>query len=181
MADKKVFGMLAEFETPKDVYHACEAVRDEGFKHWDAHTPFPVHGLEKAMGLKPSKVAWITLAGGLLGLTAGMTLQWWTMAIDYPTVIAGKPFFAWPAFVPVTFELGILFASFGTVFGMLGINRLPTFNHPLFTSDRFKDATDDKFYISIEARDPLFDKRKTKKMLKQLGATHIEEVVEEED
>lgn len=181
MADKKNWGVLAEFDTPKDIYHACESIRDEGFKHWDAHTPFPVHGLEGAMGLRPSKVPWIVAAGALFGATAGFTLQWWSMVVEYPAIIAGKPFFAWPAFIPVTFELTVLFASFGAVFGMLGINKLPTFNHPLFTSERFKGHTDDKFYVSIESRDPLYDPRKTKKMLKQLGAVHVEDVVEEED
>lgn len=181
MADKKLYGMLAEFDTPHDVYHACEAIRDEGFKHWDAHTPFPVHGLETAMGLRPSKVPWIVAAGALLGATLGITLQWWSMAVEYPSIIAGKPFFSWPAFVPVTFELTVLLSAFGAVFGMFGINKLPTFHHPLFTSDRFRAATDDKFFVSIEARDPLFDAKKLKKMFKQLGATHIEDVVEEED
>jgi len=181
MADKKLFGMLAEFDTPKEIFHACEAIRDEGFKHWDAHAPFPVHGLEGAMGLRPSKVPWLVAAGGLFGATFGFTLQWWVSVVEFPGIIAGKPFFAWPAFIPITFEMGVLFASFAAVFGMLGINKLPTFNHPLFNSDRFRSATNDKFWVSIEARDPLFDKSKTKKMLKQLGARHIEDVVEEED
>lgn len=179
MAETKVFGMLAEFDSAQSIYHAAEAIRDEGFKHWDAHTPFPVHGLEHAMGLKASKVPWIVLAMGLFGAAAGFTLQWWTMAVDYPTIIAGKPLFSWPAFVPVTFELSILLGAFGAVFGMLGLNKLPTFNHPLFNSARFEAVTDDKFFVSIEARDPLYDKRKTKKMLQKLGATHIEELVEE--
>jgi hypothetical protein len=179
MAESKVYGMLAEFESPQTIFTACEAVRDEGFKHWDSHTPFPVHGLEHAMGLPPSKVPWIVLVMALFGAAIGMTLQWWTMAVDYPTIIAGKPFFSWPAFVPVTFELSILFGSFGAVFGMFGLNKLPTFHHPLFNSERFKGVTDDKFFIAIESRDPLYDKRKTKKMLKGLGATYIEEVMED--
>ncbi|MCB9734124.1 MAG: DUF3341 domain-containing protein [Deltaproteobacteria bacterium] len=179
MAEKKVFGLLAEFDSAQSIYPACEAVRDEGFKHWDAHVPFPVHGLDRAMGLGPSKVPWIVLGMGLLGATLGFTLEWWTMVVEYPTPIAGKPFFSWPAFVPVTFELGVLFASLGAVFGMFGINRMPTFHHPLFSSERFGAFSDDKFFISIEARDPLFDERKTKKLLKKLGATHIEEVMEE--
>ncbi|PIE65669.1 MAG: hypothetical protein CSA24_02215 [Deltaproteobacteria bacterium] len=173
------FGLLAEFDSPKAIYHACEAIRDEGFKHWDAHTPFPVHGLDKAMGIPASRVPWIVLGLALFGMATGFTLQWWTMTIEYPTVIAGKPFFAWPAFVPVIFELSILFGAFGAVFGMFGLNRLPRFHHPVFNSDRFKAATDDKFFVSIEARDPLYDKRKTKKMLKKLGASYIEEVGDE--
>ena len=174
MAETKIYGMLAEFDTPQVLYTACEQVRDEGFKHWDALTPFPVHGLDKAMGLKASKLPWIVLAMALTGCACGFALQWWTMVIDYPSIIAGKPLFSWPAYIPVTFELTILFGSFGAVFGMFGLNRLPTLNHPLFSSERFKRVTDDKFFIAIEARDPRYDKRKTKKLLKKLGATHIE-------
>jgi len=178
MAEKKIYGMLAEFDSAQSIYQACEAVRDEGFKHWDAHVPFPVHGLEHAMGLRPSKIPWIVLGGGLFGTAAGFTLAWWSMVVEYPTVIAGKPFFAWPAFIPVTFEMGVLFGAFGALLGMLGLNKLPMFHHPLFNSERFQGATDDRFFISVEARDPLFDKRATKKLLKKLGATHIEEVME---
>ncbi len=161
MADTRKFGMLAEFETPKAIYHACETIRDEGFKHWDAHTPFPVHGLDKAMGIPASKVPWIVLGMALFGMAVGFTLQWWSMVVEYPTIIAGKPFFAWPAFVPVLFEMTILFSGFGAVFGMFALNKLPTFNHGVFNSDRFKAATDDKFFVSIEAKDPLYDKRKS--------------------
>ena len=178
MAEKKTWGLLAEFETPQTIYTACEGVRDEGYRHWDAHTPFPVHGLERAMGVPASKVPWIVLGMAIFGGVLGFTLQWWTTAIDYPIMIAGKPFFSWPAWIPVTFELTILFGSFGAVFGMFGLNRIPTFNRPLFNSERFLRVTDDRFFIAIEARDPLFDAKKTKKMLQKLGATHVEEVEE---
>lgn len=178
MAERKVWGLLAEFPSPQTIYSACENVRDEGYRHWDAHVPFPVHNLDKAMGVPASKVPWVVLAMALFGAMGGFTLQWWTTAVDFPVMIAGKPFVAWPAWVPVTFELTILLGSFGALFGMLGLNRLPTFHHPLFNSERFERATDDRFFISIEARDPLYDARKTKKMLKKLGATHIEEIAE---
>jgi hypothetical protein len=178
MAEHKVWGVLAEFPSPKTIFSACEGVRDEGYRHWDAHTPFPVHNLDKAMGVPASKVPWIVLAMALFGMAAGYTLQWWTTAVDYPVMIAGKPFVAWPAWVPVTFELTILFGAFGAVFGMFGLNRLPTLHHPIFNSERFEGASDDKFFISIEARDPLYDAKKTKKLLQKLGATHVEEVAE---
>jgi len=178
MAEQKVWGLLAEFETPQTIFTACESVRDEGYRHWDAHTPFPVHNLDKAMGIPASKVPWIVLALTLFGAAAGFTLQWWTTVIDYPIMVAGKPFASWPAWVPVTFELSILLGSFGAVFGMLGLNRLPTLHHPLFNSDRFDRASDDRFFISIEARDPLYDVKKTKKLLQKLGATHVEEIAE---
>ena len=178
MAEKKTWGLLAEFETPQVIYTACEGVRDEGYRHWDAHTPFPVHGLERAMGLSASKIPWIVLGMAIFGMVLGFTLQWWTTVIDYPIIVAGKPFFSWPAWIPVTFELAILMGAFGAVFGMFALNKLPTFHHPVFNSDRFKAATDDKFFITIEARDPLYDAKKTKKLLQQLGATNIEEVDE---
>lgn len=170
----RVYGVLAEFNTPGDIFHACEKVRDKGYKHWDAHTPFPVHGLEKAMGLKPSLVPWIVLVMALTGGTCGFALQTWIHVFEYPLVISGKPFLSWPAFIPVTFELSVLFGAFGAVFGMLGLNQLPRYYHSLFRSNRFSRATDDKFFISIEARDPRFDATATVELLKSAGATHVE-------
>ena len=104
------YGILAEFATPADLYHACERVRDAGFTRWDAHTPFPVHGLERAMGLPRSPLPWIVLGMGLTGAALGFILQWWVHAAAYPLVISGKPYFSWPAFIPITFEVSVLFA-----------------------------------------------------------------------
>ena len=168
------YGILAEFATPTDLYHACERVRDAGFTRWDAHTPFPVHGLEGAMGLRRSPLPWIVLGAGLTGAAVGFGLQWWVHASAYPLVISGKPYFAWPAMIPITFELGVLFAAFGAVFGMLGLNRLPMHNHPLFKSKVFERVTDDAFFISIESWDPRFDPSATGKLLKSLGARSVE-------
>ena len=119
-----VYGILAEFRTPAELYHACERVRDAGFTRWDAHTPFPVHGLDKAMGLKRSPLPWIVLGLGLTGASLGFALQWWVHGVAYPLVISGKPYFSWPAFIPVTFEVGVLFAALGAVFGMFGLNQI---------------------------------------------------------
>jgi hypothetical protein len=168
------YGILAEFATPADLYRACERVRDEGFTKWDAHTPFPVHGLERAMGVRRSPLPWIVLAMGLTGAVLGFGLQWWVHAVAYPLVISGKPLFSWPAFIPITFEVAILFASLGAVFGMLGLNRLPMHHHPLFESKLFERATDDAFFISIESWDPRFDPSTTGKLLKSLGARSVE-------
>lgn len=176
MPDSKSFGLLAEFDSPQTLYVACESVRDEGFLFWDAYTPFPVHGLDVAMGMARSRLPWIVLGMGLLGLCFGLGLQTWIHTEAYPLVISGKPYFAWQAYIPITFETSILLASFGAVFGMLFLNGLPRLNHPLFNSERFAGVTDDAFFICIEARDPQFDERKTKKLLKKLGATHIEMV-----
>jgi len=171
---QELFGVLAEFETPRTLYHGCEKVRDAGYKRWDAYTPFPVHGLERAMGIPASKVPWITLAGGLTGASLGFFMQWWMSAVDYPLIISGKPLLSWPAFIPVTFELMILFSALGAVFGMLAINRLPQPYHPLFQSKNFERVTDDKFFIAIESRDPQFDSESTAEFLKSIGGTNIE-------
>ena len=173
------FGLLAEYNTPADLYHACEKVRDAGFKRWDAHCPFPVHGLDKAMGLPQSKVPVIVLIGGLLGAAGGMTMEWWMSAVDYKMVISGKPLFSWPAFIPICFALGILGGVFGSVFGMFALNQLPTYFHPLFKSKKFERATDDGFFISIQADDPQYNQEDVKALLENTGAVSIE-VIENE-
>jgi hypothetical protein len=169
-----LFGLLAEFATPAELYHACERVRDEGFTRWDAHTPFPVHGLEHAMGLRRSPLPWIVLATGLAGAAVGFGLQWWVHASAYPLVISGKPYFAWPAYIPITFEVSVLFAALGAVLGMLALNRLPMHYHPLFRSKVFERVTDDAFFISIESWDPRFDSSGTRTLLESLGARNVE-------
>lgn len=168
------YGILAEFATPADLYRACEGVRDAGFTRWDAHTPFPVHGLERAMGLRRSPLPWIVLVMGLTGTAAGFLLQWWVHTQAYPLVISGKPFFAWPAFIPITFEVAVLFAALGAVLGMFALNRLPMLHHPLFTSRVFERVTDDAFFISIESWDPRFDPSGTRALVESLGARHVE-------
>jgi len=170
----KYFGVLARFEGPKQIYRACERVRDAGYKKWDAHTPFPVHGLDGAMGLGDSRLPWIVLVCALSGAVGGMLLQWWVAVHGYALVISGKPFFSWPAFVPVMFELGVLGGAVGAVFGMLGLNKLPMLYHPLFRSKQFERVTDDAFFISIEAWDPLFDPTKTVELLERAGASDVE-------
>ncbi|MBK8480416.1 MAG: DUF3341 domain-containing protein [Proteobacteria bacterium] len=170
----ETWGVLAEFADPTALYRACERLRDGGFSRWDAHSPFPVHGLDRAMGLRPSRLPWVVFVGGMLGAAGGLGLQWWTSTIAYPMVIAGKPYFSWPAFVPVTFEVGVLAAALTCVLGMLHFNRLPRHYHPVFRSERFAGVGDDRFFISVEAADPRFDPDQTPGWLKELGATHVE-------
>ena len=170
----ELFGLLAEFENPESLMHACAKVRDAGFAIWDAHTPFPIHGLEKAMGLKRSMVSALVLVMGLSGASLGMLMQWWTASVDYVMVVSGKPFFSWPAFIPITFECGVLGGAIGAVLGMLILARLPQHHHPLFNSENFARVTDDAFFISIEASDPKFDAGATQKLLQEIGATHVE-------
>lgn len=170
------YGLLAEFKDPEKLMHACAGVRDAGFSSWDAHTPFPIHGLERAMGLKRSRVAIFCLVLGLSGAALGMLMQWWVAAKAYPLVISGKPFFSWPAFVPIMFECGVLGGAFGAVFGFLLQARLPRHHHALFNSKTFAKVTDDGFFISIEAADPRFEEKETTELLSKLGAVHVENI-----
>ncbi len=177
LPEGRCYGVLARFETPGAVLRACEQVRDAGYTRWDAHTPFPVHGLDRAMGMKASVLPWIVLVLGLGGAGSAMLLQWWVSAVAYPLVISGKPYFSWQAFVPVTFEVGVLMAALGAVVGMIGLSRLPMHHHPLFDSSEFERASDDGFFISIESWDPKFDEARTRQLLESLGAAHVETVL----
>jgi hypothetical protein len=174
--------LLAEFHSAHDVLHAAERVRDAGYGRWDAHTPFPVHGMDRAMGLKDSRVGWIVITFALVGLTGAFTMMHWMNGVDYPLIVGDKPGGApgsLPSMVPIMFELTILLSAFGAVLGMLHLNRLPRHNHPIFESERFRMASDDRFFISIEAEDPKFDVDRTRTLLEGVHAKHVE-VIEED-
>lgn len=177
---KKPVLALAEFKTPEDVMHAAEQVRDRGYKAWDVHTPYPVHGMDDAMGMQDSKLGWIVLACGLTGVSLAVLMIQWMNGVDYPIIVGGKPAAAIPSMVPIMFELTVLLSAFGAVFGMLGLNQLPRHHHPVFYSERFDACSDDKFYISIEAHDTKFDVDKTPKFLKGLKASFVEVLEGEE-
>ena len=170
------FGMVGYFETPAQLFHACESLRDAGYKKFDAHTPFPVHGLEKAMGASPSRLPWLVLACVVVGFSSAVLLQWWTLGYDYVMNIAGKATFPWQAYVPVTFELTILLSAFGCFFGMWGLNSLPTYFHPTMQHPNFPRATDDLFFISVEAKDPNYDSTRTRALLEGAGCKELVEV-----
>ena len=167
-------GYLAEFDDVDAVLTAAEQVRDAGFRRWDVHSPFPIHGIDEAMNIRPSILPWLVLGGGLAGLVGGLLLQWYTMAHDYKYFISGKPLFSLPAFVPVIFECTILVASFTAVFGMLLLNKLPLLYNPLFKSERFRRATNDRFFVVIDATDPKFDEAKTEQFLRSLNPVAVE-------
>jgi hypothetical protein len=154
---RKEIGILAEYDTPSSIYHACEQLRDAGFRRFDSYTPFPVHGLDKAMGLGPSYLPWLVLVAGIIGASLAMLFMIWTSAYDYPLNIGGKPTFSIPAFIPITFEVTILFSGLTAVFGMFVLNRMPMYHHHLFEVAQFARATDDKFYILIERRDKKYE------------------------
>ncbi len=173
-----IHGLLAQFDTPADVYHAAEAVRDAGYKHWDVHAPFPIHGIEEAMGSRRTILPFIIGGGAITGVCTAIGMQYFMNAIDYVFVVQGKNPWAWEAYVPITFELGVLLSAFAALFGMLALNGLPRFNHPLFQSERFLDSTDHCYFICIEARDPAFDPTKTIAALREAGASNIELIEE---
>jgi Protein of unknown function (DUF3341) len=170
---------LAEFGKPDDIIHAAEKVRDAGYEKWDVHTPYPVHGMDAAMGLTDSRLGWIVLMCGLTGVSAAVAMMWWMNGYDYPLIIAGKPPDAIPSMVPIMFELTVLLSSFGAVFGMLALNELPKHHHPVFYSDRFEASSHDKFFISIEVEDKEFDEKKTRELLESAHPSFIELVEEE--
>lgn len=178
--EKKVHGTVAEFTTVDSLMSACRKVRDAGYKKTDAFTPFPVHGIDKALGIKPTILPWIVLVCGLTGTTVALTMQIWMNAIDYPYIISGKPYISLPAFIPVAFELTILFASFGTFFGMWILNGLPKFSNPVFTDPRFDRVTDDRFFLYIDAKDPKYDQAGVEKLFGEFGSDYIQSVVEDD-
>ena len=173
-----IHGIMAEFPSAADVYHAAEQVRDAGFKKWDVFAPFPIHGIDEAMGMKRTILPWIVACGAITGVSCALLMQWWMSAVDYPLVVQGKPYDAWEPFVPITFELGVLFSAFASLIGMLALNGLPRWNHPLLKNDRFLRTSDDAFAIVIEAGDSKFQGSDTVTMLQGLGATHVELVEE---
>ncbi len=176
---REIHGVMAVFETPADAMRAAESVRDAGYKRWDVHTPFPVHGMDGAMGLKNSPVGWFTFIGGLSGYTLGMIMIWWMNAVDYQIVVGGKPMFSPFYSFPVAYECTILLASFGSLIGMLFLNRLPRLHHPLLANRTFcEGATHDKFIVVIESSDPRYSEVETRELLESAGSKHIEFVEE---
>jgi len=171
--ERKLWGLLAEFATPQDLVRAAARVRDAGYTKWDAHTPFPVHGLDGAMGIRTTRLPFLVLAAGMVGTTSGLLMQWWMNAVDYPLIISGKPFNSLPADIPVTFELTVLLASLTAFIGMLALNALPRFHHPLFKTSAFRRATTDAFFLAIEAADPRFDLAATEQLLVAERATRV--------
>jgi len=189
----KLVGLLAEFETPDAILTAARKVRDAGFTRWDTHTPFPVHGIDQAMGIKMTRLPYLVFAFGAIGCSAGILLQWWANATSfgdfgwiektlgtfvegYRFLISGKPAWSFPANVPVIFELTILFSALSCAIGMLVLNNLPLWHNPIFNTSRFKRATTDRFFVRIDADDPKFSQSETQRFLAGLGATAVDRI-----
>jgi len=174
----KLYGLLTEFDSASLLMKAVEKCRDEGFKNWAVHTPFPVHGMDEAMGIRGTRLPFLVLVSGITGLSLATLMQWWMNAVDYPFIISGKPLFGIPANVPIMFEMTVLFSAFACFFGMWILNGLPRWYHPLFTNRRFARATQDRYFIVVEAKDPKFNLEKTRDFLASLGGAVVEEVNE---
>lgn len=171
--EARIFGVVGEYATPHDLLEAVKAVRSAGFSRIDTHTPFPVHGMDKAMGLPGSKLPWLVLGGGLTGTASAVALQWWMNGYDYLFRIGGKPFISYQAYVPIGFELTVLLSAFTTVLTLLAMCMLPRPYHPLFTHERFGRFSDDGFFLSIEAADPNWNEAKATAALEKAGGQHI--------
>jgi hypothetical protein len=167
---------MAEFENTQDLINAARRARAEGYRKMDAYTPFPVEGLAEALELGNTRVPLIVLIGGLIGAAVGYFMQYYLMAVDYPVNIGGRPYHSWPAFIPVTFEMTVLVAGLFAVLGMLALNGLPMPYHPVFNVPRFALATRDRFFLCIEATDPLFDREQTRRFLERLLPRVVTEV-----
>ena len=172
----QTYGMLAEFDGPPELMHAAEQINAAGYKLFDCHSPFPIHGMDKAMGLKRSPIGYIAGVMGLIGGTLGLWIQYYASTVAYPLVISGKPFFSYQAFVPVTFGLTILFAALGAFFGMLVLNRLPRLFQSIFYSKGFVKISNDGFIVSVEAKDARFSIEETRSFLESIGGRNIEVV-----
>ncbi len=159
------YALVAEFDTPEALMDAAENARLAGYKKMDAYSPFPIHGLSDAIGFKSVAVPYIVFIGGICGTFTGFTLEWWTSVIDYPHNVGGKPFDSIPAFIPVAYEATILFAALSAVFGMLALNKLPKPYHSIFNTPGFERASQDRFFLAIEAKDPKYDAEATRSFL----------------
>ncbi len=171
---ERIYGVVAEFDGPGALLDAARKVRDAGYKKFDCHSPFSIHGMDAAMGLKRSPIGYLAGIAGLTGALLGYLLQWWTSTDAYPVTIGGKPFNSFQAYVPVTFGLGVLVAALCSFFGLLIITGLPRWFHGLFYASRFNHVTADSFFVSIEASEPGFDAGRVKAFLESIGGKRVE-------
>ncbi|HWO13624.1 MAG TPA: quinol:electron acceptor oxidoreductase subunit ActD [Polyangiaceae bacterium] len=176
---EQLHGLLAEYTTPEELLQAARRVKDAGYSRWDTFSPFPVHGIDPAMGIKRTVLPWIVLVAGLTGGSLALFFQWWTSSVDYRWIVSGKPFWSIPANIPITFELTVLFAALSCFVSMLVLNKLPLPSHPLDRYKRFARVTNDRFFVLIQASDPRFDRRETAKLLDATNPRAVEAVMED--
>lgn len=171
-----IYGLMAEFHTPEELVAAARRTAEAGYSRFDAYSPFPVEPLDDIVPSRGPYLPLLVLAGGTLGAIVGFGLQYYVSVIYYPINVGGRPFYSWPSFIPVTFEVTVLFAALTAVIGMLALNGLPLPYHPVFNVRRFAMASNDRFFICIEARDPKFDMDKTRGFLEEMKPDFVTEV-----
>jgi hypothetical protein len=172
----ELYGLMAEFENPNELLAAARRAHEEGYRRMDAYTPYPIHELTEALGIRPTKLPFVVLVGGLIGGASALLVMWFSATIHYPLNVGGRPLASWPMFVPIAFEVTVLFAALSAVFGMLGLNGLPMPYHPVFNAPRFALASRDRFFLCIEAKDPKFALDATSRFLANQGARIVSEV-----
>ncbi|MFP4500497.1 MAG: DUF3341 domain-containing protein [Candidatus Hydrogenedentota bacterium] len=179
-SDKKtqVYGVIAEFEAPEPLLHAARRAYKDGYRAMDAYSPFPIEGMGEVIGMKSTGIPPLVFAGGVAGALGGFAMQHFASVIHYPYDIGGKPFFSWPAFIPITFELMVLLAAFACFFGLLGLCGLPRPHHPIFNAKNFDRASTDRFFLCIECRDRQYDAAGTRAFLEQFGPVQVSEVMD---
>ena len=175
-ATPNIYGLMAEFVDHEQVLHAARRANELGYRRMDAYTPLPVEDLPEALGCQRTAVPLIVLLGGLAGACGGYFMEWYSMAVDYPLNIGGRPLHSWPAYIPITFELMVLCASISAVLGMLVLNHLPQPHHPVFNVPGFERASTDRFFLCIESCDPKFDLKETRQFLESLKPESVKEV-----
>jgi Alternative complex III, ActD subunit len=173
---KGLYGLMAEFEQPEDLIRAAHRAHEAGYRKMDAYTPFPIEEVSEAVGHHHTILPWIVLGGGIFGCVSGFMLQYWVSVIAYPINVGGRPFNSWPSFIPVTFEMTVLFAALSAVFGMILLNRLPEPHHPVFNVGRFALASSNRFFLCIEAEDARYNQEETRRFLEQQNPYQISEV-----
>lgn len=176
--EKNIYGVMAEFDTPTQLVEAARKVRDAGYTKTDAFSPYPLHEIDEALGIKRSILPFLVFGGGITGLLLGLGLQWFVHVWDYPLIVGGRPHFSLPAFIPPAYELTILLAAFTAVFGMILLNGLPQPYHPVFNVPRFALATREKFFLLIETKDPKFNYEDTKTFMQNLNPQEVFDVEE---
>jgi hypothetical protein len=170
------YGLLAEFDGPGALLAAAQRAYERGYRRLDAYSPYPVEGLNHAVGDRRNHLSLVTLFGGIVGGGGAYALQYWTSAVDYPINVGGRPLHSWPSFIPVAFETTILFAALAAVVGMIVASGLPRLYHPVFNVPSFQRATRDGFFLCIEATDKMFDREETRMFLEGLGSREVSDV-----
>lgn len=177
--NRKLYGLLAKFENHEELVAAAHQAYEAGYRQFDAYSPYPIEELNHAMRIKPSPLPYFVLAGGVAGAAGGFLMQTYATVIDYPLNIGGRPMFSWPAYIPITFEMTILLAAIAGILGLFYFTRFPQPYHPVFNSEDFNQhASQDAFYLGVEARDPQFDLDRTRQFMEGLGSIQVSEIEE---